>query len=380
MKPSGQIHILHLTSGDLWAGAEVQLYHLVKAMMKQPDVKLSVILLNDGRLEQELRGLGVEVIVFDENRLGAVTILKNIIATVRQMRPDVVHTHRDKLNIFGSIASLLTPGSCSIRTVHGDDEFKPGWKQLPQKLIMLADRTCGRWLQHRVVAVTDELAGRLNSIYPTEHIHIIENGIDVEALSQLEKKQTDDDSGGQKTFHIGIAGRLVQIKRVDLFIETAARFTADHPDIRVRFHIYGDGPLLATLSSQVATADLTDIVHFQGHTDSIHEALSGLDALLMTSDHEGLPMVLLEAMALQLPIIAHSTGGITQLLDDGNCGMLVAEQNSADYAAALFRLCSDDDYRQQLIGNASERVANRYSSGQNAENYLALYHSLSDRR
>lgn len=90
-----------------------------------------------------------------------------------------------------------------------------------------------------------------------------------------------------------------------------------YPELNIHFHIYGSGPLQETLATQVRENHADNYIHFEGHCDTIAQELQTLDTLLMTSDHEGLPMILLEAMSLKTPIIAHAVGGIPNLLDQG---------------------------------------------------------------
>ena len=146
-----------------------------------------------------------------------------------------------------------------------------------------------------------------------------------------------------------------------------------HPELKLSFHIYGDGPLreeLEQLSKQLQT---TDIVHFEGHCTNIKAALDKTDILLMTSDHEGLPMILLEAMATRVPIVAHQVGGIPNLLDYGKCGILVKENCPEAYADAIQNVIQQPE---EKIQQAFTRLTKLYSSEQNATSYLNIYRGL----
>ena len=121
------------------------------------------------------------------------------------------------------------------------------------------------------------------------------------------------------------------------------------------------------------------IVHFEGHSDDIFRKLMDLDVLLVTSDHEGLPMVLLEAMALQTPIIAHAVGGIPKLLDEGSCGILVYEHTASGYAGEIYHLTGLPQVLSDISINALKRVRTCYSADQNARAYSSEYFSISRR-
>ena len=112
----------------------------------------------------------------------------------------------------------------------------------------------------------------------------------------------------------------------------------NHPELSISYHIYGDGPLREQLEILCKELGISHLVHFEGQCHEIATELASLDALMMTSDHEGTPMVLLEALALGVPVIAHSTGGIAEVLDHGTCGSLVEDHSPSGYASKLVHI------------------------------------------
>ena len=375
MSESCQLKVLHVASGDLWAGAEVQLFTLAKALHTRSDTSVSVVLLNYGRLEQELKNTGINVIVLDESKLNGLQILHQLIHITREQKPDVIHTHRLKENILGSIAAYTVGKTASMRTAHGAPEHLPPWWKLPKRILFLFDRICGRHLQRKIVAVSEDLASILEKDLPTDLIHVIENGIDLAGIHRDYPPSTPQ-SDSQKVFKVGLAGRLVPVKRVDIFIQTAKHFMNKHPDLRASFHIYGDGPMLGELKKLSKVSGTDSIINFEGHRDDLFKELQQLDILLMTSDHEGLPMVLLEAMALETPIIAHATGGIPQLLDNGTSGILVQEQDGAIYAGEIYKLLNSPESRLKIASNALQHVTANNSDMKNANSYHELYSEI----
>ncbi len=365
-------HVLHIASGDLWAGAEVQLFTLASTLYNILKVPVSVILLNHGELEQKLQAVGIKVIVLDESKLNAFQIIRKLIRTVKALQPDIIHTHRIKENILGSITAVICRRP-SIRTAHGAAEHQPAWWKLPKHLILLLDRLCGRFIQNRIIAVSDDLADILQQDFPKGKIAIIKNGIDLDVINRYKISKQSTKEYSNETFKIGLAGRLVPIKRVDLFIQTAKYLAEHYPDLNVSFHIFGDGPLRTELESLSKTLTPSAFVQFEGHCADIPLKLQEIDVLLMTSDHEGLPMILLEAMALETPVIAHAVGGIPMLLDQGRCGVLVHDHSAAGYAHAISILIKSPENRVTLSGNALEHLKNDYSAIGNAKKYLAIY-------
>lgn len=365
---------MHIASGDLWAGAEVQLYTLAKSLNQQTDTRVSIVLMNHGMLEQKLREEGIDVIVLDESHLNGLKILQQLTRISRELKPDIIHTHRQKENILGSIAAFVNRIP-SLRTSHGAPEHKPAWHKLPKHAIQFIDRLCGRFLQKKVIAVSGDLAIILRHNFPAEQIQVIENGIDIASLQTIKSKHSEHQKKPD-TIKVGIAGRLVPVKRVDLFIQAAAEVLTSCPKPAVSFHIYGDGPLHTELLALARKLNLEDSLHFEGHCDTMQQALAELDILLITSDHEGLPMVLLEAMTLETTVIAHAVGGIPAVLNQGKYGILVTHHSPHAYANAIHQLIRQPEKRHQLVDMAKTRVINTYSSTKNAAHYQRLYNTL----
>jgi glycosyltransferase involved in cell wall biosynthesis len=368
---------MHIASGDQWAGAEVQLFTLARSLHSIPEITVEVILLNHGRLEAELKSADIKVTVIDEEDLNGFKILQRLIDIIRHSNADVIHTHRLKENILGSIAAMFCGNIPSLRTSHGATEHRPSWHQLAKRLILYMDWLCGRFMQKKIVAVSSDLASILQNYFPEKHITVIENGIDINSVLTQSGPEIEHDKSA--TLKIGIAGRLVPIKRVDLFIETAHHLKQTLPEMNADFYIFGDGPLHDELVKLSKTLQTEDIVHFKGHSSDIHSELKKLDLLLMTSDHEGLPMILLEAMVLSTPIISHAVGGIPELLEQGKCGRLVEQHNAQGYAEQIRLLIDDVDARNIIARRAAQRVRDLYSAERNARNYFTEYKKLAAR-
>jgi len=160
------VRVLHIASGDLWAGAEVQLFTLAKALKNNTNTIVDIILLNYGILEKKLIGNGINVIVFDETKLSSLAILWKLIRIIHQVQPDVIHTHRLKENILGCVAARLNGNIPTLRTAHGAPEHSPSWRQFPKRIIHWLDFFCGRYLQQAIISVSEDLAERLKKRFP----------------------------------------------------------------------------------------------------------------------------------------------------------------------------------------------------------------------
>jgi glycosyltransferase involved in cell wall biosynthesis len=366
--------ILHVISGDLWAGAEMQAYTLMSSLRRLDGVEVAAAVMNEGELARRLRQADVAVTVFDESRLGARRIVAGLKELMSRWQPDVVHTHRTKENVLASIANRLARNVPSLRTAHGASEHAPrGLKsKLRHAVIGGLDSWCARYAQERIIAVSSELGKKLESIYPPEKIVVIVNGIDADAvLAQRQPAQFREREPG--TTHVGIVGRLVTVKRVDLFLRTAALLQRDSPARQWRFHVFGDGPLRAELIVLAETLGLAGQVTFHGHRQDIVACMAGLDVIVMCSDHEGLPMTALEAVSLGVPMVAHAVGGLTDILPADS---LVHQHDAEGYGAAVRRLL---ERGSGAAAQMQQRVLAEYSCARNAARTLRLYEELSGR-
>ena len=366
------LRILHIASGDLWAGAEVQAFTLMSHLARVPGTQIAAVLLNDGMLAAKLRSTGIQVHVIDERQTGAAGILFRLRRVLENWRPDVVHTHRVKENILGALANRLGPNVPCVRTTHGGNERRNGWgvRNVFNRAALRVDRWCGRMLQQRVVAVSDQLGCELESSFGADKVIVIENGIDAAAI-RSEQGAAEFRAADRDTAHIGIIGRLVPVKRVDLFIGMAAMLKATQTGRKWRFHVFGDGPLRSTLEAFARRLEVADDVKFYGHREDIATCMGGLDVLVNCSDHEGMPMTALEASALGVPLVAHAVGGLTNVVPKE---FLVVRHDAAGYGEGVLRALRVDA-RSITVRNAAANLE-KFSAHRNAYRIRALYEQL----
>lgn len=374
--PSARIKVLHVLSGDLWAGAEVQAFNLLTSLQRFESFEISAITLNEGELSKRLRQQNIPVTVLDENTLSGLRIGAALHKYLRVQQPDIIHTHRFKENILGAIANLLSSRAACLRTTHGAPESQAkGWRNWPKHFLTGLDRWCGNNLQNRIIAVTAELADKLQKNFGYRHVTVIENGIDFDALFKTAVIPTTLQFDVKK-IHIAIIGRLTPVKRIDLFLEIAAFLQRHQPQRHWQFHVFGDGPLRSRLQAQARALNVQDIVLFHGQRDDITACMSHINALVMCSDHEGLPMTLLEAMAIGTPIAGHAVGGIAQLLQGEACGWPVHNQLAISYATAITDILDNPSERQLRTIAAKDNVLKHYSAQLCAQKHVCLYQEL----
>ena len=201
------------------------------------------MLFNDGQLTRELRQLGVPTCILDERRHSAAALVAWLTRFLRAHEVDVIHTHRVKDNVLGSLAARLAGVPHVIRTVHGLTEPMRGWARARYAAYEAIDKAMLRACADRVVAVSRGTAGALGRTgYPRRALATVHNGIDLGRVKPsvtpaAVRQALGIDAGA---FLVGTAGRLVPVKGHEYLIRAAGYLAETRPDVRVL--IAGWGP------------------------------------------------------------------------------------------------------------------------------------------
>lgn len=369
---NSKLVVTHVVSGDLWAGAEVQVYNLCRALKASEEITPTAVVFNEGILFEKLQELGISVSLADEKKLGALAIARSIATHCKKHHSDVVHTHGFKENVLGIFGKDLANVPRSVRTVHGNPEIDFSFSRPDKWLLNKLDILLGQLRQQAVIAVSTQLEKTLEKLFPGK-VHKIFNFVDVDDLRRqwpLEPKSVDS------VLRLGIVGRLVPVKRVDLFIQTIALL--NRQGLECTGIVIGSGPLEGQLKHLATDLDIDDRVEFKGFVSPALKELRKLDILLMTSDHEGLPMTLLEAMSLGVHIIAHDVGGIPEVLDDGKAGMLIKNHTPDGYAKGVDCIVKSQEF---VSGRARsprphDVLMKQFNVHNNSRRYISVYTTI----
>ena len=225
------------------------------------------------------------------------------------------------------------------------------------------------------VAINEEVRNCLISLGESENrVQVITPGVDVDQFSRDNTSYRDAAlKRPYKQFTFGFLGRLSPEKRPQDFVLLAGQLSSCH------FRIAGDGPFTPLIADEIIKQGISDRCHMEGCTNKPVGFLAGIDALVITSEVEGLPVALLEAMAVELPIIATSVGGIPQVIMHGLNGFLYkpCQLNELCNLATMLSQMSVND--RQLIGrNARETVLKGHTISNCSANYLRLFKRIKD--
>jgi len=174
---------------------------------------------------------------------------------------------------------------------------------------------------------------------PRQAIEVVYNGVDTKRFHPLDRNHGD-------ALTVVTAGRLVAQKNPTLFVEAAARIAAAFPGIR--FVMLGDGPLRPAVEAQIERLGMKGTIELAGERHDVEKGFAQADLFWLTSSWEGLPNVVLEAMACGLPVIATNVGGTSELLEHGHEGFLARPEQIEDFVTYGLMLLRDSQKRLEM--------------------------------
>ncbi|HTE05938.1 MAG TPA: glycosyltransferase [Planctomycetota bacterium] len=357
----------------------------------------------EGELLDEARELGIRLVVLEDlgraiHPLRDLRVLRRLRALVAEHRPAIVHTHTAKAGLLGRLAvgggALSTGGyvprggadlprrtgrPALVHTYHGhvlSGHFRaPVAAAFRQAERALAPRT------QRLVAVAAQVRDELLSVHGVgraEQYAIVPPGIDGPRTAPDRRagaalRAALGWAPGQVV--VGCVGRLAPVKRVERLLDAWPAVAAAAPDARLL--VVGDGPCGDDVRGRLAA--LPGAAWLPPRTD-LRAVYGALDALVLCSAHEGLPQVLVEALAAGLPVVATAVGGVPSLLAHGRQGLLVPPGDAGALVAALSAVCRNGALRARLAAGA--RAADLASHGVQAvaDALAALYAELAPAR
>lgn len=347
-------------------GAQILTLDLIREIRKKtPEVCFQILVLDaphGSYLEERCRQEGFDVVYLGKGSGFSPGVIPSVIRAMRAFRPDVVHMHKSRMHYF-LLPTLLSGARKRLYTVHNLAEQDTRNKWL-RKLLSLSF--------HRFhvipIAISDLCCRSLVETYGLQiaDIPCIYNGIDLNKFRKPDGCTADR----QDIFKVLSVGRLSKQKNYPLLLRAAQKAHLRWP--KLQFFILGEGDLRNSIEKQIEEEQAQDYVHLLGNVENVQEYLWDADLFFMTSDYEGLPLTVLEAMAAGLPIVSTKAGGIVDVVEDGKNGYLVDCNDEDALVEAIGKLCSCPA-RCDSFSKESAVLSNQYSLERMAEKYLEMY-------
>jgi glycosyltransferase involved in cell wall biosynthesis len=288
---------------------------------------------------------------------------------------DIVHTQdRRALLLCGAAARVL--GARLVHTYHGLPEELVGLPGRPGAR-PVGPRPRGAWLLHGHLRV-EALLARLGALvvpshalasflaahgFPRKRIHVLPSRIDIRRWQP---------GPPHRPVRLVTVARLETHKGMDVLVEACARLPQRAQPIHL--DVYGDGSLRADLERRASMHRLN--VTFHGHVSRVRDRLLEADLFVLPSRGENLPITILEAMAIALPVVATRVGGVAELVQDGVTGLLVEPDDVDGLVNALAALVDDPERRAAMGRSGVCRIAERFDASEAGTEMLDLYQQL----
>lgn len=304
---------------------------------------------------RSLAGYGVEVV-----SKGGVQ-LKDVAALVRMRReladwaPDLIHTHLLYATLIGSLMAR-TLGVPHVTTLHNERSDSARVSDLTRSWL---ERMVLRHLTEVVIACGPRIAEIQKTRTGKTLLITVANRVrPLTALPPMQRLALRQAARiAPEDVFVLAAGRLMPQKGFDILVSAFAEVIKAAP--KALLFIVGDGPDRLALEQQAKELGLGDRLRFPGPVADLGQMLQIADAFVLSSRHEGLPLVLIEALSAGLPIVSTRVGDVETLLDD-SCGLLVDQGEAKPLATALVRLVGDADLRARM-GKAASLASRKHT-------------------
>ncbi|HXC48668.1 MAG TPA: glycosyltransferase [Candidatus Sulfotelmatobacter sp.] len=287
-------------------------------------------------------------------------------SVLKEYKPDVIHTHLHVLR-YALPSMLLMKRIAMVHTVHN----------LAEREIEPRARLIQRYaLTHGVkpVAVAEEVAASLDTLYGIHRCRVISNCIptDLYATPQTPRKEWRAKEGFQDSDVLFVCvARFAPQKNQALLLKSFAQGPASDPCAHLV--LVGEGDLQADLEELTRKLNLTGKVHFLGLRSDIPDVLGAMDVFVLSSDYEGNPLSVLEAMASGLPVVSTAAGGVPNLFEAGKEGFLVAPGDLPGLAKSMNSLLKYEAARQSMGAAAASRARKNYDVANMIRAYEEVY-------
>ena len=365
------MRILLLSTSMGMGGADQQILILARAMRARGHEIRIVALAPLGQMGQEARDEGIPIESLELRRsVGQLPRIFRLVRILRTWRPHILHSHMMHANLLASALRPVAAVPVLISTIHSINDGGPLRRVACRIASGMADRFT---IISRLAAEHYIATGAL----PARLLQIVPNAVDIERFRSLPEARSAirRELGLGDEFVWLAVGRFEAAKDYPTMVAAAARLTRVSPTSRLL--LVGKGSLKAEVEKLLRADGLESVVRFLGVRRDVPELMSAADGYVLSSAWEGMPVVLLEAAAVELPIVATRVGGIPEVVEDGVTGLLVPPGDATALAGAMEKIERLAPEARAAMGAGGRAfVEQRYGTARVMEMWERLYSEL----
>ena len=368
-----KFRVLHVIKGLNRGGAERLLLSTIRNHDPHFEFEVVYFMRKKSMLVQELTDAGARVACLPVTRLlGWFLVIFRLIRFIRQRKGfDIIHAHLPVPGMVARFAGLFT----GVPVVYSEHNLVDRYNAVSQYCSRM---TYG--LQEKTIAVSTAVAESIMQNYrPGRPVKVIENGVDTEEFnpSRYDRQVLRRQFGiPDRAIVVGVVAVMTVQKRLDRWLDVASHLAGQFPS--AFFFIVGDGPLRAELEQRSEALISSGRIRFSGIVTRPAECMACMDVFMLTSDFEGLPVALLEAMSMGCVPVCTPVGGIPSVIVNWQNGFLL-KQSFAEEAESVFRkVISDSEERKRIGTGARQTVLTGYSVSRMVAQLEHVYREVSD--
>jgi glycosyltransferase involved in cell wall biosynthesis len=379
---TGQLHtsgaerlplsVVHVVLSLDCGGLERVVLSLVKAGMRAGQSVSIICLERPGHLADQAREQGATVMcIYKESGIRPSTFGR-LRRWLIEVSPDVVHTHQLGALFYTGIAARTAGVPLLVHTEHG--------KHYQSRKARILGRIAAA-SANKFFCVSNDIARDAveRKVVSKSKVAVVPNGVDTDHFrtqgESSELRERLNIPVGAPV--VGTVGRLAEVKQQHVLIKAFARLKALHP--AAHLVLVGDGPLRPELEQLAGEVNVRDCTHFVGFQPDAAPYLQLLDVFVLCSRSEGMPLAVLEAWAAGVVVVATAVGGLPELIDDGETGILYTGDDAV-LARRMEAVLCDCEWSQRMTSAARARVIREFSANAMAQNYANHYLRLLERR
>jgi glycosyltransferase involved in cell wall biosynthesis len=347
-------------------GAERALVQIVTRLDRQHWTPRVYCLAGRGELVAVLESADIEVECLNARSKWDAGVVGRLAAGLRQFRPDLLQTFLFHANLVGRLAARRAGVPVVVSGVRVC-EHDARWR-------IRLDRWTNRLVSHNV-CVSTAIADAYRQLgIPDEKLSVIPNGVDVAAFESAVPTDLSPFGIPAGSRVLLAIGRLHPQKGFDLLIDAVGPVLEAHADVHLL--IIGEGPQRAVLEQKIAATPHGSRIHLVGRQDDVAGLLRACTLFVLSSRWEGMPNVLLEALAAGVAVVATDVEGVRDVIADGVSGVITERESSVELGTAIGRLLIDPDLAARLAAAGQQHVRSEFTWERVARQYTQLWSGL----
>ena len=330
------------------------------------EFKYVYFLPHKGQVAEDLRELDSEVVCLGgSNNLAIMTRLPALIELMKDWKPDLIHCHLPIAGVLARLAGQIT-GTPVVYTEHNKQERY----HFVTRRLNLTTLTMCKMVIGCSGDVTESISRHI-TLRNTELISLL-NGVNTQRFDRTDFAHLRGELGvPTDKVVVGTVCVFRTQKRLHLWLDLARRLLRERPNLY--FIVVGDGPEEDRLRGLATEYELDSVIQFPGRIQEVRPWLAAMDIYLMTSEFEGLPIAMLEAMSMELPVVATRAGGIGEAVTSGETGYLEEVDDWGKLFGHVKRLADQPELRARIGCQARQRVQKDFSVDRMARQLEAIY-------